>query len=78
MAFGDGPGTVFCSGSVLFALPYGVRLILKTAVFQLTFGFPQPLRVLGEKFLDRSKIVPALLLFKDSTAKAGIIARSSS
>ena len=49
----------------LFAAPYGVALVLKTSVFQVTFPQPRALWLFGGRLIDFAIIIPALLLFKE-------------
>ncbi|MCU1260754.1 MAG: serine/threonine-protein phosphatase [Bryobacterales bacterium] len=49
----------------LFAVPYGLSLIVKTSPFQPGFGRQRSLWLFGERAIELSMTVPALLLFEE-------------
>jgi|SRR6516165_1896397 len=53
----------------LFAGPYGLRLLMNTAPFQMAFGKPQGAWLFVSRFIELATIVPALLLFEDFYGK---------
>src|SRR6516225_3023605 len=53
----------------LFAGPYGLRLLMNTAPFQMAFGKSQGVWLFVSRFIELATIVPALLLFEDFYGK---------
>jgi len=49
----------------LFALPYGLGLTARTAIFRDAFAASSTFWSLGERFVDLLIVLPALLLFKE-------------
>lgn len=53
----------------LFAAPYGVILMLRSPVFQLSFGQPETFARFAERLVAFWTIIPALLLFREFYGK---------